>query len=40
VPGWLQSDPNDFKITVLDKPMRSQIDAPVQEQMIVELYSK
>ena len=40
VPGWLQSDPSDFKITVVDAPVRSQIDAPVQEQMIVELYSK
>jgi small subunit ribosomal protein S4 len=40
VPGWLQSDPGEFKITVVDVPVRSQIDAPVQEQAIVELYSK
>jgi small subunit ribosomal protein S4 len=40
VPGWLESDPNAFKVTVIDKPVRSQIDAPVTEQMIVELYSK
>jgi small subunit ribosomal protein S4 len=40
VPGWLQSDPSDFKVTVVDAPVRSQIDAPVNEQMIVELYSK
>jgi small subunit ribosomal protein S4 len=40
VPGWLTSDPDAFKITVIDRPVRSQIDAPVQEQMIVELYSK
>jgi len=40
VPGWLESDPNAFRITVIDKPVRSQIDAPVTEQMIVELYSK
>jgi small subunit ribosomal protein S4 len=40
VPGWLQSDPGEFKITVVDTPLRSQIDAPVQEQAIVELYSK
>ena len=39
-PGWLQTDPENFKVTVLDKPVRSQIDAPVNEQMIVELYSK
>jgi small subunit ribosomal protein S4 len=40
VPGWLQTDADAFKITVVDRPVRSQIDAPVQEQMIVELYSK
>jgi small subunit ribosomal protein S4 len=40
VPGWLQSDPGEFKITVADVPVRSQIDAPVNEQAIVELYSK
>lgn len=40
VPGWLQSDPSEFKVTVVDLPIRAQIDAPVQEQMIVELYSK
>jgi small subunit ribosomal protein S4 len=40
VPGWLQTDASDFKITIVDAPVRSQIDAPVQEQMIVELYSK
>lgn len=40
VPGWLTSDPSEFKITVVDVPVRSQIDAPCQEQMIVELYSK
>jgi small subunit ribosomal protein S4 len=40
VPGWLQSDANAFKVTVVDLPVRSQIDAPVTEQAIVELYSK
>ncbi|GGI05876.1 30S ribosomal protein S4 [Egicoccus halophilus] len=40
VPGWLQSDPNQFKIHVVDAPVRAQIDAPVNEQAIVELYSK
>jgi small subunit ribosomal protein S4 len=40
IPGWLQTDADAFKITVIDRPVRSQIDAPVQEQMIVELYSK
>jgi small subunit ribosomal protein S4 len=40
VPGWLSSDANAFKVTVNDLPVRSQIDAPVTEQAIVELYSK
>jgi small subunit ribosomal protein S4 len=40
VPGWLQTDADAFKVTVIDRPVRTQIDAPVQEQMIVELYSK
>jgi small subunit ribosomal protein S4 len=40
VPGWLSTDASDFKVTVNDLPVRSQIDAPVQEQAIVELYSK
>src|SRR6056297_85984 len=40
VPGWLSSDANGFKVTVNDLPARSQIDAPVTEQAIVELYSK
>lgn len=40
VPGWLTSDTTAFSITVVDAPIRSQIDTPVTEQMIVELYSK
>ena len=40
VPGWLQSDQAAFRVTVIDLPVRTQIDAPVTEQMIVELYSK
>jgi len=40
VPGWLSSDATEFTVTVNDVPARSQIDAPVAEQMIVELYSK
>jgi small subunit ribosomal protein S4 len=40
VPRWLSTDPSKFQITVLDLPSRSQIDVPVQEQLIVELYSR
>lgn len=38
VPQWL--DFADNKITVRDVPLREQIDIPVREQLIVELYSK
>jgi small subunit ribosomal protein S4 len=38
-PAWL--DRNDqFQITVRELPIREQIDIPVREQLIVELYSK
>jgi len=38
VPMWL--DVTDGKTTVRDLPLRDQIDIPVREQLIVELYSK
>jgi len=38
VPMWL--DVTDTKATVRDLPLRDQIDIPVREQLIVELYSK
>ncbi|MPZ74224.1 MAG: 30S ribosomal protein S4 [Nitriliruptorales bacterium] len=40
VPGWLSADTTKLQISVLDVPSRKQIDVPVQEQLIVELYSK
>jgi small subunit ribosomal protein S4 len=40
LPGWLETDGSGFSVTVLNLPMREQIDAPVREQLIVELYSK
>ena len=40
VPMWLEVTPADFKATVRDLPLREQIDVPVREQLIVELYSK
>jgi small subunit ribosomal protein S4 len=40
VPMWLEAAPADFKATVRDLPLREQIDVPVREQLIVELYSK
>ncbi|MEZ5167661.1 MAG: 30S ribosomal protein S4 [Acidimicrobiales bacterium] len=38
-PAWLEAG-EDFKITVRELPLREQIDVPVREQLIVELYSK
>ncbi len=39
-PGWLEVQPDDRQITVSQIPNRSQIDTEVQEQLVVELYSK
>ncbi len=40
VPAWLQADHESLTAKVLRLPERSEISAPVQEQLIVELYSK
>ncbi len=40
IPEWLSSDLRDMSARVLSLPERTQIDAPVQEQLIVEYYSK
>ena len=40
VPAWLISDPEHFKGTVDRLPEREEIDVPVDEMLIVELYSK
>ena len=39
-PSWLSITPNEFKATVLAMPERSDIDTDVQEQLIVEYYSR
>ncbi|MGN0152465.1 MAG: 30S ribosomal protein S4 [Wujia sp.] len=39
-PAWLESDLETLSGTVLEKPLREQIDVPVNETLIVELYSK
>ncbi|MCU0270531.1 MAG: 30S ribosomal protein S4 [Acidimicrobiales bacterium] len=39
-PLWLESGDEGFAVTVLQLPEREQIDVPVREQLIVELYSK
>ena len=40
VPAWLSAEPDSFKGTVNELPSRDQIDVPVDELAIVELYSK
>lgn len=40
VPGWLTSDRESLSGEVVEKPSREQIDVPVNETLIVELYSK
>ena len=40
VPEWLDYDADAFKGTVKNLPTREQIDVPVDEMLIVELYSK
>lgn len=39
-PAWLDADPGAFKGTVKALPQRDDIQFPVNEQLIVELYSK
>ena len=38
-PAWLERD-GEFAIKVYNEPVREQIDVPLREQLIVELYSK
>ena len=40
VPAWLEAMPNRMRILVHSLPVRAQIELPVQEQLIVEYYSK
>ena len=40
VPSWLELDAANFQGTVKDLPKREEVTMPIQEQLIVELYSK
>ena len=40
VPSWLELDKENFKGTVKVLPVRDELTMPVQEQLVVELYSK
>ncbi|WP_423915854.1 30S ribosomal protein S4 [Candidatus Poriferisodalis sp.] len=39
-PVWLEASDGDQRVTVRELPTREQIEIPVREQLIVELYSK
>jgi small subunit ribosomal protein S4 len=40
IPKWLEVDKTEFKAKVIDVPTKEDIGFPIQEQLIVELYSK
>jgi len=40
VPAWMEAFPNKMRILIHQLPVREQIDMPIQEQLIVEYYSK
>lgn len=40
VPPWLEADHENFTGRVLHAPSRDEIDAPVEEQLIIEFYSR
>ena len=40
IPQWLDLEKENFKGTVKGFPVREDISMPIQEQLIVELYSK
>ena len=40
LPPWLDGGGEGFEVTIRELPLREQIDVPVHEQLIVELYSK
>ena len=39
-PAWIEMGDAGFQVTVSELPTREQIDVPVREQLIIELYSK
>ena len=40
VPGWMDALPTKMRILIHQPPVREQIEVPIQEQLIVEFYSK
>lgn len=40
LPAWISANPENFEATIIAEPTREDIDIPVNETLIVELYSK
>jgi len=40
VPQWLELDKDNFKAKIKTLPVREDLTMPIQEQLVVELYSK
>ncbi|MEA4814911.1 MAG: 30S ribosomal protein S4 [Oscillospiraceae bacterium] len=40
LPQWIEREKNALKVTVVKMPERADIDMPIEEHLIVELYSK
>jgi small subunit ribosomal protein S4 len=40
VPQWLESEPTQFRGRIRDIPARDDVTAPMEERLIIELYSK
>jgi small subunit ribosomal protein S4 len=40
VPDWISLNADERQISIIDRPRRDQIDTDINEQLIVELYSK
>lgn len=40
IPKWLEVDPKSFKSKIVAQPTKEDVGFPIQEQLIVELYSK
>jgi len=40
IPQWLELDGTNFKARIRDLPNRDDVTAPVEERLVVELYSK
>jgi len=40
IPGWMQIDNESLSINVVRSPLRDEVTLPINEQLIVNLYSK